>query len=362
MKKVLAALLAMALCLSVCACGAEPEEGMQSTGSAQTAPAEESKDSGKISFDDLVLAEDAYVKIVLVEFFETEINMADGVHLEKCIALKIENKTDRNLVFMLNACIHNESVTPMILRSSNSVGAGQIGDVYYFFDRGTSPNLVPLDTLEELYGLELSFDCYFGDGPDMQKHQISCTVEAAMNGEPGGAGSACTGWTQFREYLLEQGPVTIVTVQTETTHNQVTIEATADSIRIFYEGRSTAVSGDVTANGHSTVSFCLLPDVKTVDAQMDYRMEAYDSHGNRQIQHCPSEYTWDIQNYHSGDEYSYTADYTHVDQNGNSIKKEGTVMTISPTGSFLHITDALSQTLTESGLGVTMADLGFTSY
>ena len=108
-----------------------------------------------------------------------------------------------------------------------------------------------------------------------------------------------------------------------------------------------------------TTQFELPSNAKTVNVQDTYLEEGFDENGNRRDKSGSTSHTWDIQNYQKSDEISYIMDYSELDTKGNYVQKTGT-MTV--TGAYARIVEILSQTLSESGLDVTMADLGFTSY
>ena len=88
-------------------------------------------------------------------------------------------------------------------------------------------------------------------------------------------------------------------------------------------------------------------------------MEGYDENENRREQSGSWSNVWDIQNYRSGDEISFAVEYSDLNNSGEYVQKKGT---ITATKAYAETADALVQTLAKSGLGVTMADLGFTSY
>ena len=112
----------------------------------------------------------------------------------------------------------------------------------------------------------------------------------------------------------------------------------------------------------SSVTFSiepLLSNTKTVNVQDDFLEDGSDENGNLREKSGSTSYTWDIQNYHYGDEITYAMDYSELDKNGEYIQKNGIV---TATDAYATVANALNQALVESGLDVTMADLGFANY
>lgn len=173
-------------------------------------------------------------------------------------------------------------------------------------------------------------------------------------------------FTQFRDYLTESGTITVVTQESNTSNqnvkHQVTIEATADGIQVSYEDEVTTISGKTSAYGKSLFRFILSPNAKRVNTQIEYFLGGDDGAGHKDIQSVITTYDLDIYNYQSGEEFSIVADYTRVDETGNSIKKDGTQMELVLTTPCADATAVLNQVLQESGLNITMADLGFAKY
>lgn len=141
--------------------------------------------------------------------------------------------------------------------------------------------------------------------------------------------------------------------------NKITIEENAGTIQISRVGEGTIVSGKVRYHGLDTMRFELPSNAKTVNVQEEYLEEGYDENGNRREKSGSTSHIWDIRNYHSGDEISFIMDYSELDNNGNYIQKTGTM---TGTEAYAEVADVLRQTLAESGLDVTMADMGFPNY
>lgn len=171
---------------------------------------------------------------------------------------------------------------------------------------------------------------------------------------------------QFRDYLETSGVITVVTEEINTSNteskHQVSLEATADGIQVSYESEVTTLSGKASAYGRSLLQFTITPNVEWVNTQLVYFLGGDDGDGHRDIQSVTTTYELDIYNYRSGKKITVNADYTRVDENGNSIKEDGTQMELVLTTPCTDATTVLSQVLQESGLNITMADLGFANY
>lgn len=182
MKKTIALLLALALCLSLCACGSN--QSASNNNVSATIPVIYPGTGGeKIEFDDLVLAEDDKVKISLVEFYTNKMISAGNSDGGKCATFKVENKTDREMAVNVIPYLDNESLTAALVDGGTAVEAGRVGRMGFSFTYGTYPNWTDLDSLDELYELEFTFDLAIGFGTsNSETHKVSCSVADALNG------------------------------------------------------------------------------------------------------------------------------------------------------------------------------------
>lgn len=191
MKKIISLILALAICLSLCACGQKAAEtAPEATASTETQPPQTTvaaPANERITFDDLVLAEDKNVKISLVDFFVETMNFAEGPVDEKCATLKIENKTDQNLSTFVRAYLDNEELSVVGL-SGGAVEAGRVSRYSATYDYGAYPNFTPLESLDKMYGLELTIELTFGyDTSEWTQYELHCSVADALSGVVAGA-------------------------------------------------------------------------------------------------------------------------------------------------------------------------------
>jgi hypothetical protein len=110
------------------------------------------------------------------------------------------------------------------------------------------------------------------------------------------------------------------------------------------------------------LQFTLTPNIKNVNANVEYYLESTDGYGHSDIRSCATTILLNIHDYRSGDKLSVDTDYTQVDENGKSTKQEGMQLELVLTNPCADAMSVLSQVLQESGLDVTMADLGFANY
>ena len=169
MKKTLSLLLALVMCLSLCACGVGNVQVMYPSSSGE-----------KIEFEDVVLAEDENVKITLVEFYEDTLLKAQNSDSAKCVTFKVENKTDSDMDFYVTPYLNNERYEAAYV-SGNTVEAGRIGSVGISVTYGH--NHSDVESLEELYNLELTFELTTGSGTNnYNNYKIQCSIQDALNG------------------------------------------------------------------------------------------------------------------------------------------------------------------------------------
>lgn len=376
MKHMIAMILALCLCLSLCGCGSsEKQETTEEVVAGKIPEATEQRHDNVIRFGTpVVVAEDENLRVELVRFYQDYFRWneyhwpvqadasVEGTTVENVVVFKFHNKSDQDLYieveefYLGSDGAHNYALTGTL---KPAAGKNLMGN--YVIQTGEDETL---KSMEELYSLDGEFEVFFQgeDGVLRNRYELKFSIPDAFyngSGDEAQIPDNSDAWKQFRDYLQERGPVTVVTDKTDAGQNQVTLEVTAGIIQITHEGESTTVSGKVSAHARNSARFDLPANVKSVDVHMEYWVGGYDEDGSLRIQSATPNYTWDIQSYHSGDEISFATDFTDMDENGDSIQKKGT---LSPTRAFIMITDALSQTLAESGLGVSMEDLGFISY
>lgn len=171
---------------------------------------------------------------------------------------------------------------------------------------------------------------------------------------------------RFRNYLQEHGPMCVVTEKIDNSNSlgshQVTVEATDAGIQVTYSDEITTLVNKASAFGKSVLQFTLTPNIKNVNANVEYYLESTDGYGHSDIRSCATTILLNIHDYRSGDKLSVDTDYTQVDENGKSTKQEGMQLELVLTNPCADAMSVLSQVLQESGLDVTMADLGFANY
>ena len=390
MKKILSLVLALVICLSLCACGksdgcscdcAQCADCEKKTQSAEIADASHTNDvpeaaeqnDNVIEFETpIVVAEDEYLRIEVTRFYQeyrswkgSSPNIADsateGASLEKFLVFKYCNKSSQPVIVQMDDMYLGNDGASYYSVSSPSVEIAEGKNNFGTFLVRTGEKET-LKSMEELYSLDGQFYVWSkdADGALRNQHNLKFSIPNSMPTSSSAAPVAENpdAWNQFRDYLKARGPVTVVT-NNEYGQTQITIEENAGTIQISRMGEGTINSGKVYFYGLYSTRFELPANAKTVHVQEGFLEEGTDEHGNRREKSGKPSHTWDIQNYHRGDEVSFPMDYTDLDPNGNYIQKTGT---LTVTDAYANIADTLSQTLAESGLGITMADIGFINY
>lgn len=183
MKKTLALLLAVTMCLSFTACGSSVQK---KDSSADTNQAIAEKNSDMIEFDGIIVADDMNVTIELVSFYSEEINWSNGAQNEKIISLRFMNKTDHEIVLNPgNFYINDEKVYVSMCDGSVSLEAGRAGKYSYLVAEDTNPEHTALKNLDELYALEGSFSGLhiYEDSQKNTRLEVSFSIPKAINGE-----------------------------------------------------------------------------------------------------------------------------------------------------------------------------------
>ena len=171
-------------------------------------------------------------------------------------------------------------------------------------------------------------------------------------------------WERFRAYLQEKGDAVVETDRSTSGKylvSQVVIKGKEDKIQIVYKCESIVTLTNASAGANQIAKVDFPEGSRNVQVEIQYEVTGREG-GHTRTQSCDTTYTWNIEAYEEGDEIKFTADYTDVDENGKSLKQEGTMLSFDATRGFGDITDALRKVLAESGLGITMADLGFVNY
>lgn len=392
MKKGMSLVLALVMCLSLSACGqsdacncdcaqcAQCEKKTQNTvavdaDQVDNISEEAEQNENVIEFETpIVVAEDEYLRVEVVKFYEEYRHwkqgyphiadaVTEGATLEKFVVFKLCNKTDHTLTTYLNDIyLGSDGAGFFDIDGASRIDTAAGKNVLRVFLIQTGSN-EPLASMEELYSLDGDFSIFHKgeDGVMRNNYRLKFSIPDGYNhankNEALAAGNP-DGWKLFRDYLKERGPV-IVTDDTTDGQKVTTIEENAGTIQISSAGESTIVNEKIRFHMLVTTQFELPSNAKTVNVQDTYLEEGFDENGNRRDKSGSTSHTWDIQNYQKSDEISYIMDYSELDTKGNYVQKTGT-MTV--TGAYARIVEILSQTLSESGLDVTMADLGFTSY
>ena len=182
MKKTTALILALVMCLSLCACGGNKSGNGQNDPAVYIGGMPDTV-GDKIEFDNLVLAETEQVKIMLVDFYVDKLFASGNSDGAKCATFKIENKTEHEMSVWVTPYLDNEALGTVGVEGSTTVEAGRIGRQGYTFTYGEFPNCTDLESLEDLYDLEFTFD--LRDLSTFDDYKVNCSVADAMSGNNG---------------------------------------------------------------------------------------------------------------------------------------------------------------------------------
>lgn len=175
MKKTLALLLALAMVLSLCACGEKTEP-------SPVAP----KNDDIVEFQDVILVDNDTIALELVDFHVKEYKWQTGTEQEKLVTFKATNKTDHKISMNPSKFyIDNEEVHVSMVDGSIAPDAGKAGRYSFIINYQGSSDHNPLQSLDELYKLEGSFSGIhvYDDASKNKSFDVAFNIQAAINGE-----------------------------------------------------------------------------------------------------------------------------------------------------------------------------------
>ena len=209
-------------------------------------------------------------------------------------------------------------------------------------------------------GLLLAF---FGCGNSVSAPETVAVSSAAEQTQPAETEAEVTDWERFRAYLQENGDAVTeadLSTDADALTKKIVIKGKDNEILIRFE-----MINRQNVSGYSTfakVTAQLALPENECSVEMDFLTEISANQGSlKEVSTYKGTYAWDISQYAEGDEVVGTAVHNYVDVNGNYTHKDETVG-YKITGIVEPICDALRKALSESGLGITMADLGFVNY
>lgn len=193
MKKAISMLLVLALCLSLCACG-KSTSSKSNANVAQNAvndftPTQTESvnaNDSLIEFENVVLVDNDTVKIELVNFYAEDVDWYSDVQNEKYITVKATNKSNHDIALNPgNFYLGDEAVVAFIITGSIAPAPGKSGNYTFMIKYNTSPESTALDSLEELYALEGSFDGLniYEDSSKNTWLSVNFNIQSAINGE-----------------------------------------------------------------------------------------------------------------------------------------------------------------------------------
>lgn len=162
--------------------------------SAGNASGEQAADLKTVDFTDVILLDDDLVTIELVKFYEEEVNWgySSGPLMEKNFTVKVKNKSDQEIYFNLNdAYIHDESVTLSMKDGNLGPAPGKTKTYSYIVYYNTNPEHTPLESIEDLYTLDLAVDVQI-KGNYQRDNEKRIVFSDVLGGGDGGSGGDST--------------------------------------------------------------------------------------------------------------------------------------------------------------------------
>lgn len=168
MKKILSLILAFAICLSLCACGKNKADPNHLNG----APERTEQRNNEIVFENpIIVAEDEYVRVELVKFYEEYYIWSDfggahgtpekvspsveGANLEKIVVFKFYNKCDHKVrLYMDDIYLGDDGASLYLLAAKVNPAAGKNITAPYLIRTGEKETL---QSMEDLYSFEGEF-------------------------------------------------------------------------------------------------------------------------------------------------------------------------------------------------------------
>lgn len=189
MKRLIALLLSLVLCFSLCACGAKDnsvtkkdENGNETNETTDVALIDD--DNATIEFNDVVLIDDDNVTIELANFYSEDVNWSEGKQNEKCVTFKTTNKTNHEIVinpgkFYLN----DEETFVSMIDGSMCPAPGKSGKYSFYVGYKDAPGHKALESLDVLYDLEGSFDILnvYEDSKKNNSYEAEFSIKAVLN-------------------------------------------------------------------------------------------------------------------------------------------------------------------------------------
>ena len=180
MKKTLALVLALLLTLGLCACG-------NSNLTTQSVQSNNKKDENIIEFDGIILVDNDTVTLELVNFYSDDVNWSGSkAQNEKYITIKATNKTDHEIVLNPgNFYLNNEAAYVMMATGSITPDPGKSAKYSFLIANDTQPEHTALNSIDELYGLEGSFDGLnvYDDSNKNSSLSVTFSIPAALSGK-----------------------------------------------------------------------------------------------------------------------------------------------------------------------------------
>ena len=151
-KRFMLILVSCLVCLLACSCGGSSQSSDTSdSSSADNATTETQSASEVINLGDAVVAEDDNAIVTVSQFYSQEFSG----EMHSFVTFNIKNKLDDKKVYLNleSAYIGDDPITVVHHNGGGNVLPGKTGQTDFLIYRENGGEPVPLDSLDELYGL-----------------------------------------------------------------------------------------------------------------------------------------------------------------------------------------------------------------
>ena len=198
MKKTITVFLILTICFSLCGCNSKISQTTTDPNHANHVPEITEHSNNEIIFETpLVVAEDEYVRVELLKFYEEYYIWSDfggahgtpervspsteGANSEKIVVFKFYNKCDHKVrLYMDDIYLGNEGASLYLLTAKVNPAAGKNVTAPYLIRTGEKATL---RSIEDLYSFEGEFLVRheYEDGTQKNPHKLKFSIPDALD-------------------------------------------------------------------------------------------------------------------------------------------------------------------------------------
>ena len=197
MKRIITGLLVLGICFSLFGCNSKQNHKETDSNHTVCIPAATEQSDNVIMFETpIVVAEDEYVRVELLKFYQEHYIWSDmggaygtpekvtpsieGSALESLVVFKFYNKCDHRVrLYMDNTYLGNDGASLYLMAAKVNPDAGKSVTAPYLI---RTDELTPLQSMEELYSFEGEFlvQHEYEDGTKKNPHTLKFSIPAAV--------------------------------------------------------------------------------------------------------------------------------------------------------------------------------------